>query len=312
MYSPTGGQHAVYHTGVEIFRAEYVFGGGDSSACGVSAQAPRVPPPGSGWIFYQSIEIGEMQMSKQQALTVLADVKREFPGNSYDLVSRNCNHFSEALCQRLCGRSLPSWINRLAGVGAALQNTVGKAAGVGPVAKAGAPGKGEGGGGPAAVGLVARTNADGTLDNEVDWACAGVLNTSEADPTTALRSSNGVSSQEESPELLVLLPFECPVKLRELVLEAPTAALAPRRARLFANHRDLDMDDASGGTAPTQEFAALAWKPTASGHLAASLEVNVLKFNNLSFLAVYLDRGGEPGEAGPSITLKGLRLLGKV
>ena len=39
------------------------------------------------------------------------------PGNSYSLLERNCNHFSDQLCRSLVQRPAPRYINRLAGLG---------------------------------------------------------------------------------------------------------------------------------------------------------------------------------------------------
>ena len=56
----------------------------------------------------------------------------------------------------------------------------------------------------------------------------------------------------------------------------------------FANNPNLDMDDALSGAA-TQEFHDVAW--TAAGDAwSANLEVNFLKFQKLSFLAIYASR----------------------
>lgn len=65
-----------------------------------------------------------------------------------------------ACCRGSCG--IPSWVNRLAGIGNALRSAVGGA----PTSTG--PARAEGAGGPAAAGLVARTT-DGDLTSEVDW-----------------------------------------------------------------------------------------------------------------------------------------------
>ena len=38
-------------------------------------------------------------------------------GRDYDLLSKNCNHFTSELCLELTGRRAPGWLNRAAGVG---------------------------------------------------------------------------------------------------------------------------------------------------------------------------------------------------
>lgn len=45
---------------------------------------------------------------------------KEFTGPSYNLLTRNCNHFTSHLCQALTGQPAPVWINRAASIGVAL------------------------------------------------------------------------------------------------------------------------------------------------------------------------------------------------
>ena len=60
---------------------------------------------------------------------------------SYDLLARNCNHFSDALCQRLCAKRIPGWVNRAARVGQSVRPMLNAAAGAAqkPDGKGGAP-----------------------------------------------------------------------------------------------------------------------------------------------------------------------------
>lgn len=41
----------------------------------------------------------------------------EWAGPRYDLLTHNCNHFTDAVCKRLTGSGIPSWINRTAALG---------------------------------------------------------------------------------------------------------------------------------------------------------------------------------------------------
>ena len=128
----------------------------------------------------------------------------------------------------------------------------------------------------------------------------GVLNASEPEPTEALQGS-GVTSDGE---LLLLLPFRSLVKLQRLRLEAPSEALAPKSLRLFANAPNLDMDDAMSGKA-TQEFEEITWTALADGvstGVSTTLELNFLKFQKLSFLAIYAQSDSELGLRKLSLT----------
>lgn len=41
-------------------------------------------------------------------------------GTSYNLLTKNCNHFTSYLCEKLTGRCAPGWLNRAASIGVAL------------------------------------------------------------------------------------------------------------------------------------------------------------------------------------------------
>lgn len=311
------GTPGVYHTGLELYGTEYAFGGGGATgASGVTLQRPRVPPPGGSWKFEKTVDIAPLEKSRDEVQRIVTELKGEFSMGSYDLVAKNCNHFSEALCQRVCNQSIPAWVNALAGLGNSLGlgDTIRKQMGLG----AAGSGKADvGAGGLAAAGLQAgAVGADGDLSGEVDWGTAGVLNAQSDDASSALRSGGPVTSEEDvSAELLFQLPFRTQVKMQAIHLSSPSAEQAPSRVRLFANQRNLDMNDAAGGVAPTADFEKVQWKDAASdGSVTAVLEVNFLKFQNLGFLSVHLcreDEDGMPDEEGPAICVQGLRLVGK-
>ena len=97
-----------YHTGVEIFGREYTF-----SESGVFHTSPRdVEAP-----FRTSIEMGVFKGSMNDFEKALIDVKLQFQPGTYNLYSKNCNSFSNALCMRLLNKPIPAWINRMAGYG---------------------------------------------------------------------------------------------------------------------------------------------------------------------------------------------------
>lgn len=319
VYSPNGQQSMAYHSGVEIFGTEYCFGGGPGGGSGVMLQRPRAPPPGGSWVFYQTAEVAPLTKTKDEVTRIVQEMRMEFSSGSYDLVSRNCNHFSEAFCQQLCGQSIPGWINALAGLGNSLglggmiKQAMGQGSGGGGGVK-----PGESAGGLASAGLMAGSvGSDGDLTGELDWGSCGVLNGAADDAVGDLRNGSPVASEaDSSAELLFLLPMRSQVKLQAVQLTAPSSERAPGHARIFANMRNLDMSDAAGGEAPTADFATIPWgSPGADGAVSAVLEVNFLKFQNLGFLAIHLcreDEDGLPEEDGEPICVQGLRLVGKV
>ena len=54
------------------------------------------------------------------------DLGKAWMGTTYDLLGRNCNHFSSAFCMRLVGKTIPKWVNRLANTGHGLTDVIGR------------------------------------------------------------------------------------------------------------------------------------------------------------------------------------------
>ncbi|KAA6383808.1 MAG: hypothetical protein EZS28_020665 [Streblomastix strix] len=100
----------IYHTGVVVNGTEYAFGGGEGSGTGVWDQTPKECP--SNCTFKENIKIGECKKSQREIDQILDQMKNEYKASKYDVASNNCNVFSNDACQRLCGKSIPSWINR--------------------------------------------------------------------------------------------------------------------------------------------------------------------------------------------------------
>ncbi|KAK8578764.1 hypothetical protein V6N13_142031 [Hibiscus sabdariffa] len=40
-----------------------------------------------------------------------------YNGDTYHLIVKNCNHFCDDICQKLTGKRVPKWVNRLARIG---------------------------------------------------------------------------------------------------------------------------------------------------------------------------------------------------
>lgn len=62
----------------------------------------------------QSILIGYTEFVDDDVRRLVEEVGNQFRGDKYHLMNNNCNHFSSALTQILCGQEIPSWVNRLA------------------------------------------------------------------------------------------------------------------------------------------------------------------------------------------------------
>lgn len=61
--------------------------------------------------------MGTTDLTEKEIEELLLTLSDEFMGPSYNLLSRNCNHFTEEFVERLNGKTVPFWINRAAKLG---------------------------------------------------------------------------------------------------------------------------------------------------------------------------------------------------
>ena len=62
----------------------------------------------------ETITLGYTDFNKNEVEAIIAQIGNDFKGDSYHLLHKNCNHFTDALAKVLCGTGIPSWVNRLA------------------------------------------------------------------------------------------------------------------------------------------------------------------------------------------------------
>lgn len=68
-------------------------------------------------IFRRTYDMGTINMPDREFQELLVNISEEFVGPSYNLITRNCNHFTEEFVKRLLNKPIPSWINRAARLG---------------------------------------------------------------------------------------------------------------------------------------------------------------------------------------------------
>ena len=93
---------------------EYGFGAHDFPISGVFEVEPKSCP---GFIFRSSVPLGRINMPPSEFRTFIESVASEYHGDTYHLISKNCNHFTDDMARRLTGRGIPGWVNRLAHMG---------------------------------------------------------------------------------------------------------------------------------------------------------------------------------------------------
>ncbi|ODA77223.1 hypothetical protein RJ55_06850 [Drechmeria coniospora] len=110
---------SLLHSGVVIGGREYAYGGHDKrNATGVYWTKPKTEPPGG--TFRCEILHGFTLAADEEIDASIRQASDEFLGTSYNLLTRNCNHFTSYLCKKLTGKQGPGWLNRAASIGVAL------------------------------------------------------------------------------------------------------------------------------------------------------------------------------------------------
>ncbi|KAH9300393.1 hypothetical protein KI387_011976, partial [Taxus chinensis] len=96
------------------YGVEYAFGAHDYPTSGVFEVEPKSCP---GFLFRRSISLGTTDMSSSGFRQFIEHMAGSYYGDSYHLIAKNCNHFTNDVCTRLTGRCIPGWVNRLARIG---------------------------------------------------------------------------------------------------------------------------------------------------------------------------------------------------
>ena len=75
----------------------------------------------------ETIELGWTWLGPTQTGTLIRQLQREWGGDSYDFLRKNCCHFCEEFAARLepglSSKNIPVWLNRLARGGASVADS---------------------------------------------------------------------------------------------------------------------------------------------------------------------------------------------
>lgn len=104
---------------VLVHGIEYGFGAHEHSTTGIFEVEPKQCP---GFTFRKSILIGRTDLNPDKVRAFMEKLAEDYSGNTYHLITKNCNHFCNDVCVQLTRRSIPNWVNRLARLGKKLQN----------------------------------------------------------------------------------------------------------------------------------------------------------------------------------------------
>ncbi|KAB2632410.1 deSI-like protein [Pyrus ussuriensis x Pyrus communis] len=103
----------IFHSGIEVHGMEYGFGAHEYPSSGVFEVEPRSCP---GFIFRRSVLLGSTEMSRSEVRSFMEHLSGKYHGDTYHLIAKNCNHFTDEVCMQLTGKPIPGWVNRLAQV----------------------------------------------------------------------------------------------------------------------------------------------------------------------------------------------------
>ncbi|KAL2227046.1 UNVERIFIED_CONTAM: hypothetical protein Sindi_2063300 [Sesamum indicum] len=108
------GLGGIFHTAVQVYGdEEWSFGFCEQGTGVFSCPSTQNPM----YTYRESINLGKTSFSIFKVNQIRRELSREWPGHSYDLLAKNCNHFCDEFCRRLGVQKLPGWVNRFANAG---------------------------------------------------------------------------------------------------------------------------------------------------------------------------------------------------
>jgi len=100
-----------FHAGVEVLGLEFSF-----STSGVFHCLPSQNPLHT---YREAVALGVTPLTAPEVREVVIKLRDEWAGEQYDILTRNCCHFSAEFSQELGVDPVPGWVTHLAGAGAA-------------------------------------------------------------------------------------------------------------------------------------------------------------------------------------------------
>eukprot|EP00929_Paragymnodinium_shiwhaense_P074168 TRINITY_DN37935_c0_g1_i1.p1 TRINITY_DN37935_c0_g1~~TRINITY_DN37935_c0_g1_i1.p1 ORF type:complete len:332 (+),score=28.17 TRINITY_DN37935_c0_g1_i1:326-1321(+) len=111
-----------YHAAVEVYGKEWSYG--FTAGYGTTGVFWCEPRECGMHQYREPIHLGYTTLTQGQVKQVLVRLSAEWLGPQYDLLRRNCCHFSDAFARELGVGGAPEWVLGLADFGAKVQDTV--------------------------------------------------------------------------------------------------------------------------------------------------------------------------------------------
>ncbi|KAM7268187.1 hypothetical protein ACFE04_010353 [Oxalis oulophora] len=119
------GLGGIFHSAVQIYGPdEWSFGFCELGTGVFSCPYAKNPM----YTYREAIILGKTDCSVFKVNQILRELSREWPGHSYDLLAKNCNHFCDEFCDKLGVPKLPGWVNRFANAGDTAMEVAGNTA----------------------------------------------------------------------------------------------------------------------------------------------------------------------------------------
>ena len=99
------------HTGIVCYGREYFFSGG------LQSEDKSVFAHTYGLQVHQVLQLGTTEIPQAVFEDFLREVHPKFTSTTYDIVSNNCNHFTNEAAEFLLGAGIP-WVSRVVSVSA--------------------------------------------------------------------------------------------------------------------------------------------------------------------------------------------------
>uniref|UniRef100_A0A1J3I8I4 DeSI-like protein n=1 Tax=Noccaea caerulescens TaxID=107243 RepID=A0A1J3I8I4_NOCCA len=108
------GLGGIFHSAIQVYEDdEWSYGYCEQGTGVFSCPSGKNPM----YTYREKIVLGKTDCTIFMVNQILRELSREWPGHTYDLLSKNCNHFCDVLCERLGVPKLPGWVNRFAHAG---------------------------------------------------------------------------------------------------------------------------------------------------------------------------------------------------
>eukprot|EP00633_Aureoumbra_lagunensis_P001274 CAMPEP_0197286420 /NCGR_PEP_ID=MMETSP0890-20130614/1835_1 /TAXON_ID=44058 ORGANISM="Aureoumbra lagunensis, Strain CCMP1510" /NCGR_SAMPLE_ID=MMETSP0890 /ASSEMBLY_ACC=CAM_ASM_000533 /LENGTH=355 /DNA_ID=CAMNT_0042754719 /DNA_START=131 /DNA_END=1198 /DNA_ORIENTATION=- len=113
--------YGAFHSAIEIYGAEYSFGGTKRDVTGIFVCKPRRCALHT---YRSSVYLGDCGLKRKQVETILRKLKPLWRGPDYELLRKNCCFFCREFTIELGLGEIPQWIYKLANLGSTLRDAL--------------------------------------------------------------------------------------------------------------------------------------------------------------------------------------------